>query len=111
MGGLRLLGGLLIIMGGFPIFVVENSISMIFDIVLIYFGFPIRKGPPPGVTPSESVRRIWTDLVGFGRIWTDLDGFGRIWTDSDGFGRIWSDFSITKKKVLNGLILRLESPL
>ena len=41
MGGLRLLGGLLIIMGGFPIFVVENSISMIFDIVLIYFGFPI----------------------------------------------------------------------
>ena len=42
MGGLRLLGGLLIIMGGLPIFVVENSISMIFDIVLIYFGFPIR---------------------------------------------------------------------
>ena len=49
-------------------------------------------GPLPEATPTESGRRIGSDLVGFGRIWSDLDGFGRIRSDLVGFGRIRSDF-------------------
>ena len=51
----------------------------------------IIRGPLPEATPTESDRRIMSDLVGFGRIRSDLVVFGRIWPDLVGFGRIWSD--------------------
>ena len=56
-------------------------------------------GPLPEATPTESDRRIMSDLVGFGRIRSDSAGFGRIfmlvnsvtWSNSVGFGRTQSD--------------------
>ena len=57
-------------------------------------------------TPTESDRRIMSDLVElgrilifdkfgqFGRTLSDLVGLCRIWSDSIGFGRIWSDLVV-----------------
>ena len=50
-------------------------------------------GPLPEATPTESDRRIWSNLVGFGRIQSDLVGFGRIQSDLVGFGRIRSELA------------------
>ena len=47
----------------------------------ICHGLP-KVGPLPEATPTESDRRIWSDLVGFGRIPSDSVGFGQIQSDS-----------------------------